>query len=604
MTGAGDRFSRFYWIACGISLILVIIRCATVPFYHDEAATFYYYIQPGSFMPFYSHPDANGHFLMSATGWLCFKLFGSSAFSLRLPSVFSFIILCYAVFRICGFFGSIFPKLIFSVSFILCFHFIALYSLCRGYGLSMSFLMLALYYLLKYRLSGTERHLLKFVLFSQLALAANLTLVVVLVVCDALALLLQIRLHRPFSARVLAAWLVNLLLLGFWVQYGFYLNEKGALYYGEGDSYWKVTFLSLIEMITVKNHLVTLAFILLFLEMLVYWIYALVKRGADSLLRNEFQLCFFAFICLIAAFFLLRNLFHVNYPEDRTGLFFYLLFMLSLAFMINEFRRTLQPVFLFIPLFYSCHFVFAANLRVHPWKFYETFPESFFQTLVSEQKKSPLSITVAGHRVKELIYGFMNYNSPVKLNHMTSPEALQMNCDYAIASKLDKPWYDPYYSEMAHETDWNMVLLKRKSAIARRLLFRTDSAVSYTGTQEFFNACERFNISFSSQDPLLAEFSFGVENAPMPFHAWLVLELETDEGKQFVRTPLDLIRYDWKGVRYFTTSLVSGNVSGNLKRIVAYLWNIDKADIRVKLHSFRLFQLEGEGVREISGAKL
>src|SRR6478672_7236487 len=94
------RYTFFYSILSAILFFIVALRCWLVPFAHDEVATFFFYIQPGDFLPFSSHPDANGHFLTSATGWLCFKAFGSSPFALRLPSLFAFLVLCYAVYKI------------------------------------------------------------------------------------------------------------------------------------------------------------------------------------------------------------------------------------------------------------------------------------------------------------------------------------------------------------------------------------------------------------------------------------------------------------------------------------------------------------------------
>ena len=46
------QFNKLYWLLCGLMLIVVALRCAMVPFAHDEVATFNFYIQPGSFIPF------------------------------------------------------------------------------------------------------------------------------------------------------------------------------------------------------------------------------------------------------------------------------------------------------------------------------------------------------------------------------------------------------------------------------------------------------------------------------------------------------------------------------------------------------------------------
>ncbi|HYC30103.1 MAG TPA: hypothetical protein VEB42_14820, partial [Chitinophagaceae bacterium] len=174
----------------------------------------------------------------------------------------------------------------------------------------------------------------------------------------------------------------------------------------------------------------------------VHWVYllgvVLRKKGQWT----HFLCAYFILLALIIAFYMLKKLIGVNYPEDRTGLFFYVLFMLSLVFMFDGFNKPVGQLAIAFPLIFLFHFISNLNFSVHCWRIYETIPQSFFDRLVSEQSTSERQITVAGHRVREFIYGFQNYNSNGKLTHITAPEALQMNCDYAIAYEQDKPYYN------------------------------------------------------------------------------------------------------------------------------------------------------------------
>lgn len=601
------HFDKFYWVSCSIILAIVILRCILVPFSHDEVATFNFYIQPGEFLPFLSHPDANGHFLMSATSWVCFKLVGSSPLALRIPCIMAFVLLCYGVFKMNKLFSGLTSKIIFSSAFILSFNFISFYSLCRGYGLSMAFLVLALYYFFVYKRYGAFTHFLKFVLISQLALSANLTLVFVLLIATVFLMFIQWQNKTLFQFKNIVLLLGHFLLIGFWVKYAFFLKESGALYYGGGESYWKVTFETLIETVFFKSDWINYGLVAVFMIMLVYWVYRWFKEGLQFMLHNSFSIAFFTFCSLVITFYLLKKMVGVNYPEDRTGLFFYVFFVSSFCFMINEFVSKLQLVALCVPLFFIVHFVSHVNLRVHPWRVYETMPAEFFSILKDEQEKSDHRITIGGHRVREFFYASLNYKSSVKLNHMTAPEALQMNCDYALAYKQDKPWYDKYYSELAVDNDWDFRLLKRKTPLTRQLLYESSAISDFSGTGEYYNAFEKLDTTFNSEDPLLAEFEFNVDKAPEPFNAWLVLQIDdgTEQGNnQFVRIPLNLVKYDWNETKHFTLSIVSANIPLKIKRIVAYLWNIDKKEIHIKVNTFKLFQLKGEGVREISNAKI
>lgn len=600
------HFDKFYWSFSALLLVVVILRCILVPFSHDEVATFYFYIQPENFLPFVSHPDANGHFLMSATAWVCFKLFGSAPLSLRIPCIVAFVVLCYGVFRMTKMYQGLATKIIFSAAFLLSFNFLSFYSLCRGYGISMSLLVLALYYFFVYMRFGAFTHFLKFLLFSQLALGANLTLVFVLAITTLIAVVSQLQNKTFLRGKNLLALFVHALLLLFWVKYAFFLKEQGALYYGSGDSYWKVTFETLIETIFFKHAAINLTFVGLFAIMSVYWVVRLVQQKKQFVVTSSFSISFIILCALIVAFYLLKRFLGVNYPEDRTGLFFYVFFVVSFCFMLNETGRVLRLAALVFPVAFAVHFFAVFNLEAHPWRIYETMPKKFFEILLSEQEKTSRRITIGGHRVREFFYGFLNYKSSVKLNHMTAPEALQMNCDYALAYQQDKPYYDKYYEELAEDHYWDFRLLKRRVPLERKLIAELLTPLQLKGNGEYYNAFEKLDTVVDTENPLLAEFTFDVNKAPEPFNAWLVLQVDdADNARSFlVRVPLNLIKYYWNSTKACTISITGENMPLKVKRMVAYLWNIDKKELDITITSFKLFQIKGDGVTEISKAKI
>ncbi|MBL7933708.1 MAG: hypothetical protein JNL60_17525, partial [Bacteroidia bacterium] len=507
------------------------------------------------------------------------------------------------VFRMSKMYYGLATKIIFCAGFLLSFNFISFYSLCRGYGISMSLLILALYYFFVYMRFGAFSHFAKFILFSQLALSANLTLVFVLAITTVISVLMQLKNKVFFQKMNVLLLTVHAALVLFWVKYAFFLQSHGALYYGSGDSYWKVTFETLIETIFFKDQIINFIFIGLFLLMGIYWIFRSFTRKFEFITQSSFSISYFVLCALIVSFYLLKKVLGVNYPEDRTGLFFYVFFVISFAFMLNEATRSARLISLAFPVAYVLNFLSTFNFEVHSWRIYETMPKGFFDILVSEQEKSNRRITIGGHRVREFFYGFLNYKSSVKLNHMTAPEALQMNCDYALAYKQDKPYYDKYYEELASDNYWDFRLLKRRTMLERKLLLETERQINLKGEDEYYNVLEKLDTTFNSQNPVLAEFTFDVNNAPEPFNAWLVLQVDdaTNENSSFlIRVPLNLIKYYWNSTRACTISLTSPNMPIGVKRIVAYLWNIDKKNIDVTVTSFRLYQLNGEGVKEIS----
>ena len=56
--------------------IYTALRAIHVPPIHDEAATFFFYIQRGSFLPFEAHWDAANHILNTGLATLSYNLLG------------------------------------------------------------------------------------------------------------------------------------------------------------------------------------------------------------------------------------------------------------------------------------------------------------------------------------------------------------------------------------------------------------------------------------------------------------------------------------------------------------------------------------------------
>ena len=95
-----NKFKLLFFISATLLFFVVAFRSYFVPFNHDEAATFFMYIQSGKYMPFYSQVDANNHVLNSFLGNICFHLFGSSPFSLRLPNLLGFVVLIFGTYKL------------------------------------------------------------------------------------------------------------------------------------------------------------------------------------------------------------------------------------------------------------------------------------------------------------------------------------------------------------------------------------------------------------------------------------------------------------------------------------------------------------------------
>jgi hypothetical protein len=585
-------FKTGFFILASLLFLLLAFRNVMVPFNHDEAVTFFYYIQSGEFLPYHAHIDANNHVLNSGLGYYCFKLFGSSTFALRLPNLLSFLVLAVGVYRLIPHLKKNSSKLFLIAALLLSFHWLSFFNTARGYGISMAFLVMAFAFLLDYFKNPRIIFFYGFILSIQLAISANLTLIILTGITTLLLLIFQIIHKKIINVRLLPGYILHFFLLKYWIDFSFYLKENNALYYGEGNSYWEVSFKSLLELlsgISDSAFLISLAIFVLIITLISLLIEF--KKWKENILKME-SLFFFTtlFIGLIASFYILHSWKDVNYPEDRTALFFYPVFVLMMTFLLEKIRES--KFLLAIPLLFFLHFAFSLNLTNHSMPEYETFPERFYTRLLEEQEKSKKKITIGGHRLTELMFAFMNYNHGGKLNPVDHGEEMNLYCDFGIAKKKDYPKYKNEY-DIIDEADWDFVLLERKEKLHRNKTRIPLHEEFREGEQEYFEYLRISDTTLFTSNPLLVEVEVEVDHASQPFNGWMVLAIDDEEGKlnYYKRIPLNWLKYSWNQTGKQKMHFITGKLPAKIKSMVLFLWNHKKQFIRIKIHKINSYEL-------------
>jgi hypothetical protein len=183
-------------IAAAFFLAYVVVRAARLSMTFDEAVTFLAYIRT-SFLSLFNVSTANNHLLNTWLTKLCVAIAGNGAFVLRLPNLlayglylwFSIRIVKAVVPRALGFWAFLLLQL---NPFLLDF-----FGLCRGYGLSLGFLLASVFYFLEFlrdspaAAAGRERSLSNSLVLCALAVLANFSLLNVFLGLVVLALAVQ-----------------------------------------------------------------------------------------------------------------------------------------------------------------------------------------------------------------------------------------------------------------------------------------------------------------------------------------------------------------------------------------------------------------------------
>ncbi len=603
---SANLFNFIFIIVVSFVFLIVAIRNYCVPFNHDESATFFFFIQSGNYMPFFSHTDANNHVLNSCLGNFCFNVFGSSPFALRIPNLVGFVLMAFATFKLTKQLKQIGSKIVLMSLFILTFNWLSFFSTCRGYGLSMALLLLGVMFVINY--FNNENKLLKNSAFAllcfQLAISANLILIISVMVLSFILLTHQFLSKVLFKKEFIFMWLIHFALIIYWLKFSFYLQNSGALYYGNGNSYWTVTFASLIKLLvgTYNNYIKWI--VLLFVSLVTIANFFKIKLNFKRSFQHNilFNLSLFfslIFFTLVIGFYAMHTFLNINFPEDRTGLFFYLFFSLTCCFLIDDFSNKVNSILsILIATLIFVHFLFNLNFRKHALSVYETIPEHFYTTLLQEQNKTSQRITIGGHRVRELFFGFLNYRNNFKLAPADATELMQMNCDYYIATKPEQKYYNNYYSVIDTEPDWGFVLLKRKQKIIRSLIIQKNNIVVDTKDKEYNVLFEKTDTIIKNKNPLLVEINFNALQIQKPANTWFVMQINDslDNTIYFKRYPLQWIADDLNGKQNIQLSLLTGNLPSKSKKMVCFFWNINTQPLKLTINSLKFYQLFGNGV--------
>ncbi len=596
---------KFYFIVITIvSLTLVVVRSVLVPLSHDEAATFFFFIQSGNYMPFYSQVDANNHVLNSFLGNVCFHVFGSSPLALRLPNILGFIMLIYATFSISKHLTKTGTKIFLTTAFLCSFHWLTFFSICRGYGLSMAMLVLGISYMLNYINDTSYKKYFYVSLFVfQLAISSNLILIIIVLLLSGIMFLVQLVNKQFLKPLTIVSWLIHLALIMYWLKFSFFLQDNGALYYGEGESYWNTTFVTLVKLLVgFSSAKLKWCLVIVFLITIILCVFYNYKNALNllkQLQKPSKSLVFLIVLGILSlAFYVMHKVLGVNFPEDRTGLFFYVFFVLLVAFTFDEIPVKWNAVVLITTsLLFIIHFLYYFNVRKHSLYTYETIPQYFYDRLVKEQKQSEERITIGGHRVRELFYGYQNYRNNGFLNPADPVELMQMNCDYYLGTKVEEKYYSKYYNEIETEPYWGFVLLKRKQPIIKKVFVEIKNVTISTEGNEYNDVYHKQDTTFIDSKPLQAQINFTIKSISVPNHTWIVFAINDslNNGYYFKRYPINWSGYDLNS-KTFDYILTMGNLPPKAKNVAFFFWNINKQPFTVQVNSFKIAQLEGDGV--------
>jgi hypothetical protein len=579
----------------------IALRASFIPLIHDEAATFFYYIQTGVYLPPEAHLDANNHILNSILSSLSFQVFGLSEWALRLPNVLAFGLFLFFVYRISTQLKNKYLQWGFIISLAFAHNFIEYFGLSRGYGLSMAFLMGAIFYLMQALKYNKIQHYIWSTLFLSLAIFANFTLLNTAIIFVALLganIILNLkdssRSKSIFNSAILFLFIAEPMRVAIEIVYNY--KEKGLLYYGELDGFWQVSVRSLIKLLTGSNKVVFEAIVVYFFIVIMLLLAATIlktKRFRDYL-HTKYVFVIMLLGNLIAVL-LLGNFLGVNYPEDRTGLYFFPFFIGSIVFLLDAINlKSSYKIIALLPLlFFPIHFALNMNLSYSSFWKNEHIPKRFIRKVQESSDSTKIyPATVGGYEMRRLIWAYENSCIGGNLNQIQSASYPESVSDFQVVELNINPDWEKYYSVIDYDSISNLSLLKRNNAIHKTLINQYHSDTLIHTNQVFFNLYKA-GIDTVAKHNLLINTRFRFNTEQGATNISMVANISDSEGKSL---HYEFIKFSWKKEFWqneiFTGSVVIANLPENTHKVSVYLWNRDKDFFDISNIDFEIWKIE------------
>lgn len=421
-----------FYVMIGIGTVFlayIVLRAILLSFVHDESYTYLYHSTlPLKDILLNNGPcPANNHLLNTLLVKIISHIGLKDEFFLRLPNVVSFLLYLVGsigilqkiekpIVRICG------------LWLLLCNQFvIEFFSLARGYGLALGFMMISLYMLFKvieYK-NARRRFVHLAILSAAFAVLSSFTFLNFYIVFLGLVLLVDI--YFRITARKmkvgalikhsivsnLVVFSITFILFAVIVIPLYKLRSQNQLYYGGATSFYSDTIISLLQTSLYKQsylhkELQILGFgVIGIIILCTVFFYLRLRQCLKEHVLCPASLVFVLIVSCALGTIIQFELLDTKYLIERTALFFIPLFTIVFIFLVSGLSLTmykrirLLPVILFVAITMLCavHFARTVNLS-HTWTWdYDADTKQMMRDLIKRHEENPPDneVTIAAH---------------------------------------------------------------------------------------------------------------------------------------------------------------------------------------------------------------
>jgi hypothetical protein len=585
---------RIFLAFAAIAWLYIWLRAYFVQFSIDECATFIMYVQTGRFLPPDATVDANNHILNSFLSWCLFSLFGSNPLVLRLPNVLAALLYFYFAWKLSSLLTNKLLQWVLIILFLGTHFIIEFFGYCRGYGLSMAFLLGALYYTMLLLDKFRPSTIIKAFVVLSLATLANFNLIFTTLTIFLVLNLILLGRRKTISLKYRWVIFIGLatvvVLFAFVIYASFDIRKHSGFYYGSADGFFPVTVETLARMLTGMGSIPAIISLVLFFQLTISLFVALFKplKGRQAIIP-----ALFAWILVIvnwAGSFLMNRFFDVNFQEDRAAMHYVPLFYLFIMFVLESqpFKRIRIEWLLLLPLLaipvYSATRI-SLNSSVYGPR--QQVPESYFNYIASKWEQDSMPPIVSSYQTRKQPWAFLNYRSGGNLNLIQSSGYPLTGADFIILEKDREEFPVKGYSVELEDHSTNTVLLAKEVPLKI-----TDTTVvrinDLIWDKRQYQDIATLALDQAGQD-ILVTIDCVLKSQEKPFEGAFVVEVFDSLRNNLCYEAIDLdqLRYVWSTNNgKFTHSLLINHIPLQAESLVLYFWNKNEKRMNITRATF------------------
>ncbi len=593
---------RIYALLALIVFVYIAIRTITVPLANDEAATFFNFVHLNDFLPFVSdYWTANNHYLNSALTWICYKIFGVNEWALRLPNLLALGLFLYFIYKIGLRLKNHWLRWLFWIPLLTSHYLIEFFGYCRGYGLSIAFLVGSIHFLLLSQEAQTQRykHLLLSLLMISLGIFSNLNLLVSYLIWLALAQLPQL---NNFNWK---KWLsFNLLAISpgaVAIFISFILKSKEELYIGQHSLVKTIQTLT-VRFADVFNDIGVWSFIGFLLVILVASIAVNLRKQLKGIVLTA-NLLFISFLTLnLLAVVLMYYWLDVLYPTERTAMHWLPLFIGCVVFTVDNlrglFQKALAIATVIVLAFPTFEGIKMASLKVSsdPFLALEQFPEEFYFKVVEDSPKNefPRSIS-SSTSLYTFTWAFYNLKYGDHQDALVdfkywNPEYIS---DYLILDLKEFPDFTEKYDTLLHDYHTKVTLLKRKKILTKRPIETEEKSIGEQ-TEDTWMVIGEWPLGDSLiHKSIRMDYNLQITSPENPLPSLVTFELKDSIGAitHYNQFRLNFFKTDFSDNMPIKASLTLDSIPEGTTSVRTLLWNIESKPFTLNSSRVDFYQL-------------